>query len=182
MFSSVIPVSILNGRQSSMIAFPSWMGKNSTHSKRARLLTQLHNHVALKYAVFYMRFYANYLTVPQHRRRHFNRIIWACSRIWWVPRLWVDRPMGFHRCWRYGDWLIWLIDWLIQTYTSYDLTREDGESIMELGMWPNSTNHMSKVDSKVKAALTRAYNKSQHCRAYHESVDVMAKGDRGAVD
>lgn len=41
----------------------------------------------------------------------------------------------------------------------YHLLREDLESLVELTTWPGRKNPMDSVGGKVKAALTRAYNK-----------------------
>ncbi|KAJ4438820.1 hypothetical protein ANN_14772, partial [Periplaneta americana] len=49
---------------------------------------------------------------------------------------------------------------------NYYLTREDIDSILELSLWPNQKDPMSQVDSKVKAALTRGYNKEGFMTPY----------------
>lgn len=41
----------------------------------------------------------------------------------------------------------------------YRLLREDIDSLIELSSWPGKKSPMDSIDSKVKAALTRAYNK-----------------------
>ena len=42
----------------------------------------------------------------------------------------------------------------------YALTKEDMDSVFELTQWPGMLDPLKNVNSKVKAALTRAYNKS----------------------
>ena len=41
----------------------------------------------------------------------------------------------------------------------YSLTRDDFDTILELATWPGQKDPMSLIDSKVKAAVTRAFNK-----------------------
>jgi replication factor C subunit 1 len=48
----------------------------------------------------------------------------------------------------------------------YSLTRDDFDTIIELATWPNQKDLMSAIDSKVKAAFTRAYNKESHMNPF----------------
>lgn len=41
----------------------------------------------------------------------------------------------------------------------YSLLREDLDNLLEVSQWPDRENPMKDVDSKVKAAFTRQYNK-----------------------
>jgi replication factor C subunit 1 len=41
----------MNGHLRSQIAFPSWLGKNSTTNKRIRLMQQLASHARLQYVL-----------------------------------------------------------------------------------------------------------------------------------
>ena len=46
----------------------------------------------------------------------------------------------------------------------YDLTREDFDSVLEASTWPNSTDPMSHVESKVVTGSTSgSVNKSMQC-------------------
>lgn len=47
----------------------------------------------------------------------------------------------------------------LATLKEYHLLREDIDSLIELTSWPGKKNPFDSVESKVKAALTRAYNK-----------------------
>uniref|UniRef100_A0A6G1S1D1 Replication factor C subunit 1 n=1 Tax=Hypotaenidia okinawae TaxID=2861861 RepID=A0A6G1S1D1_9GRUI len=49
---------------------------------------------------------------------------------------------------------------------SYCLMKEDIENIMEISMWGGKPSPFSKLDPKVKAAFTRAYNKEAHLTPY----------------
>lgn len=63
-------------------------------------------------------------------------------------------------------------------YNAYDLTRDDADAIIsELSNWPaTSEDTMKHVDTKTKAALTRAYNKTSHSLPYELAPEEMAKG------
>lgn len=65
----------------------------------------------------------------------------------------------------------------IEKLENYCLRREDIESIIELTLWSNQKDPMSRVESKVKAALTRAYNKEGFCLPY--SLGTVTKGKKG---
>lgn len=47
----------------------------------------------------------------------------------------------------------------LEIMREYRISREDIESLVELSSWPGVKNPLDAVESKVKAALTRAYNK-----------------------
>ena len=44
----------------------------------------------------------------------------------------------------------------------YCLTRDDFDTILELSTWPGQKDLLALIDSKTKAAFTRAYNKESH--------------------
>lgn len=62
----------------------------------------------------------------------------------------------------------------------YRLLREDLESLVELSTWPGTKSPMDSVDSKVKAALTRAYNKE--VAPYTYSTVVGVKKSKASYD
>ena len=43
--------------------------------------------------------------------------------------------------------------------SQYALLREDLDNLLEVTQWPNSVDPMKCIESKVKAAFTRSYNK-----------------------
>lgn len=47
----------------------------------------------------------------------------------------------------------------LEVMREYRISREDIDGLIELTAWPGVKNPMEAVESKVKAALTRAYNK-----------------------
>uniref|UniRef100_A0A8C3B0R9 Replication factor C subunit 1 n=1 Tax=Cyclopterus lumpus TaxID=8103 RepID=A0A8C3B0R9_CYCLU len=65
----------------------------------------------------------------------------------------------------------------VQLLDNYQLVKEDVDSIMEVSLWGGQTDPYSKLDSKVKAAFTRAYNREVHLTPY--SLHVVKKGRRG---
>lgn len=79
------------------------------------------------------------------------------------------------------DYLSHIRDALVQPLTSqgvegiqdvvafmdaYYLMKEDFENIMEISSWGGKPSPFSKLDPKVKAAFTRAYNKEVHLTPY----------------
>lgn len=51
------------------------------------------------------------------------------------------------------------VDEALSVLKEYRLLREDIDSLIELTTWPGKKNPMDAIEGKVKAALTRAYNK-----------------------
>ena len=47
-YSSVVPGEMMRGNMSSMVQFPSWLGKNSSQNKQDRILSELRSHMCLK--------------------------------------------------------------------------------------------------------------------------------------
>ncbi len=43
--------------------------------------------------------------------------------------------------------------------SQYALLREDLDNLLEVCQWPNSSDPMKSIESKVKASFTRTYNK-----------------------
>ncbi|KAL9692197.1 hypothetical protein quinque_015730 [Culex quinquefasciatus] len=64
----------------------------------------------------------------------------------------------------------------------YRLLREDLESLVELTSWPKKKSPMDAVDGKVKAALTRAYNKEVAPYTYSVVNAVKKKKSEAADD
>lgn len=47
----------------------------------------------------------------------------------------------------------------VQAMDFYKLLREDLDNLLEITTWPNQPDPMKSIESKVKAAFTRSYNK-----------------------
>jgi replication factor C subunit 1 len=162
LLSAVLPVSTIGGHLSAQLAFPTWLGRNSTRNKRARLLQQLHAHMALRCA---------------QRTHAFMHVFVSCScdqqslLLDYVPllRTSLTRPLTNAAGGEAG------VSTVLAIYDAYELTRDDADTIVtELGTWPGAA--APAVEPKVKAALTRAFNKSAHCLPYALAIDQMAKG------
>uniref|UniRef100_A0A665WN74 Replication factor C subunit 1 n=1 Tax=Echeneis naucrates TaxID=173247 RepID=A0A665WN74_ECHNA len=67
----------------------------------------------------------------------------------------------------------------VQLLDDYQLIKEDVDSIMEISVWGGQPDPYSRLDSKVKAAFTRAYNKEVHLTPY--SLQAVKKGRRGGA-
>ncbi|KRZ07673.1 Replication factor C subunit 1 [Trichinella zimbabwensis] len=70
----------------------------------------------------------------------------------------------------------------VEQCQAYDLTREDVEAMMELGIWPNRPDPMSSVASKSKAAFTRAFNSSNHLLPYSNDAATVGKRKKMMFD
>lgn len=57
----------------------------------------------------------------------------------------------------------------------YRLLREDIDALIELTSWPGKKNPMDAVEGKVKAALTRAYNKEVSPYTYTATAAIKKK-------
>ncbi|VDD87833.1 unnamed protein product [Enterobius vermicularis] len=55
----------------------------------------------------------------------------------------------------------------------YDLTREDSDTIADVGTWSEMEDYRKKISTKVKSALTRTINKHSHSLPY--SMDEVPK-------
>ncbi|XP_041974290.1 replication factor C subunit 1 [Aricia agestis] len=130
MYSSVIPGHHCSGRMCGQIQFPGWLGRNSRANKLKRLAQEIHAHTRLSTTGSKSSIYLDYST-------HLRDAV--------VNPLIKDRNDG--------------IDQALNVLESYRLVREDLDSLTELSLWPGQRNPMLLIDSKVKAAMTRTYNK-----------------------
>ncbi|KAB0393657.1 hypothetical protein E2I00_003483, partial [Balaenoptera physalus] len=96
------------------------------------------------------------------------------------------------------DYLSHIRDALVQPLTSqgiegvqdvvalmdtYYLMKEDFENIMEISSWGDRPSPFSKLDPKVKAAFTRAYNKEVHLIPYSlQAVKIHRHSTGPALD
>ncbi|PSN56812.1 Replication factor C subunit 1 [Blattella germanica] len=145
MYSSVIPGSIMEGHLTTQINFPAWFGKNSKSNKFSRLTQELYMHMSLSISGSRRSLSLDYL--QNIRDALVNPLIKEGADG-------VPQTLGFMQ--------------------NYYLMREDLDSVMELTQWPQQKDPMSLVESKVKAALTRAYNKEGIMTPY--SIIQVKKG------
>ncbi len=116
-----------------MPAFPSWFGKNSKSGRTDRILQELQKHMRIKISANKIGVGMDYLSVLKEM---------------------LSKPLIK----RGSDG----IEDVLNIMNEYNLTRDDFDTILELSTWPGSKDPMAMIDSKVKAAFTRAYNKESH--------------------
>ncbi|RZF43766.1 hypothetical protein LSTR_LSTR009189 [Laodelphax striatellus] len=147
-FSSVVPGDVLKGHMGGQINFPAWLGKNSSKNKMDRLQQELLVHTRLRVS-------ASKEAINLDYSQHLRDLI--------------VRPLLEHGT----DG----VSQSLEALKNYDLLKDDLDSLTELCRWPNSKDPMAKVESKVKASFTRAYNKSAAPPPY--AVAAVAKKGRG---
>ncbi|KAI5088040.1 replication factor C subunit 1 [Silurus meridionalis] len=150
-YASVLPGELMRGYMSQFPTFPSWLGKFSSTGKHSRIVQELSSHMSLKTLSSKGAINLDYL--PYMRTA-------------------LLQPLQCHGA-EGASQSVKLID-------DYDIIKEDFDSIMEISTWGGQPDPYSKLDSKVKAAFTRAYNKKSHLTPY--SLQVVKKGRKGAVD
>lgn len=128
-FATVIPGEKLHG-SIGLPAFPGWFGKNSKQGRVDRILQELQKHMRMHISANKIGVGLDYLSVLKNM---------------------LSKPLIRHG----ADG----IDQVIKVMNEYSLTRDDFDTILELSTWPGSKDPMSMIDSKVKAAFTRTYNK-----------------------
>ena len=145
-FSSVMPGEYMSGHIMGQINFPGWLGKNSRSSKRCRLAQEIHDHTRLRTS-------GSRLSV---------RLDYAPFLLDKIVKPLIDKGLEG-------------IEESLATIKEYHLLREDIDSLIELTTWPGKKGPMDKVDGKVKAALTRAYNKEVLAYSYSATAGVKKK-------
>ncbi|KAJ3020651.1 hypothetical protein HKX48_000445 [Thoreauomyces humboldtii] len=133
--STVRPCFFTHGRMSGgMTPFPQWFGKNSSQTKATRQLKEIQSHMRTHVSGTKRDVRLTYLPVL-------------------APAL--AKPLITEK----QDAIEGVIDFMDE----YWLTRDDWDSVMELGMGTIGTKALSsKIDTNVKTAFTRAYNKGTH--------------------
>ncbi|KAJ8020368.1 Replication factor C subunit 1 [Holothuria leucospilota] len=149
-FASVLPGEYMRGHMGGMINFPSWLGKNSSRGKSHRLLQELQTHMRMSASSSLQSINQEYL--PQLRKRLTDPLLVLGS-----------------------DGTTEVVDLL----NSYDLTREDFDNILELTQYSGFKEPMKSVPPKVKAAFTRAFNKSSHLNPYGIDIGTKPKSRKG---
>lgn len=74
------------------------------------------------------------------------------------------------------------IEEALSVIKEYHLLREDIDALVELTAWPGKKSPMDRVDGRVKAALTRAYNKEIAPYSYSAANTVKKKKAAAADD
>ncbi|XP_038948447.1 replication factor C subunit 1 isoform X7 [Rattus norvegicus] len=136
-YASVVPGELMRGYMSQFPSFPSWLGKHSSTGKHDRTVQDLSLHMSL-------RTYSSKRTVNMDYLSHIRDAL--------VRPLTSQGVEGVQR-------VVTLMD-------TYYLVKEDFDNIMEVSSWGGKPSTFSKLDPKVKAAFTRAYNKEAHLTPY----------------
>ncbi|XP_045429343.1 replication factor C subunit 1 isoform X5 [Pipistrellus kuhlii] len=136
-YASVLPGELMRGYMTQFPTFPSWLGKHSSTGRHDRLVQDLALHMSL-------RTYSSKRTVNMDYLSHIRDAL--------VQPLASQGVEGVQE-------VVALMD-------AYYLTKEDFENIMEMSSWGGKSSPFSKLDPKVKAAFTRAYNKEAHLTPY----------------
>ncbi|XP_028621086.1 replication factor C subunit 1 isoform X3 [Grammomys surdaster] len=136
-YASVLPGELMRGYMTQFPSFPSWLGKHSSTGKHDRIVQDLALHMSL-------RTYSSKRTVNMDYLSHIRDAL--------VRPLTSQGVEGVQH-------VVTLMD-------TYYLMKEDFENIMEVSSWGGKPSAFSKLDPKVKAAFTRAYNREAHLTPY----------------
>ncbi|XP_054713942.1 replication factor C subunit 1-like isoform X2 [Uloborus diversus] len=152
-FASVVPGDLLCGNLRQMINFPAWLGKNSNRNHMDRVLQELHVHMRMKITGNKTDVNLEYL--PLLKRALTKPLI--NSEQEGIPDV-------------------------LKTMEYYHLLREDFDSVIDLSLWPNQIDPRSKINTKVKAAFTRTYNKECSKNPYAVTNVKKKKGSAANAD
>ncbi|KAI1210292.1 replication factor RFC1 C terminal domain-containing protein [Annulohypoxylon truncatum] len=142
-FSTVRPASFVAGQ---LIGsnFTSWLGNNSKYGKLGRYIREIHSHMRLRSSGDHHEIRQQYLPV-----------LW--TRL--IKRLADEGKES--------------VEEVINLMDSYFLTREDFDSIKELGVGPQDEEHVA-IDTQTKATFTRLYNVMSHPIPFMKASSVVA--------
>uniref|UniRef100_A0AAY5KTK9 Replication factor C subunit 1 n=1 Tax=Esox lucius TaxID=8010 RepID=A0AAY5KTK9_ESOLU len=147
-YSSVLPGELMRGYMKSFPVFPGWLGKFSSTNKHARIIQELASHMSLKTLSSRQAVALDYLP-------HLRSALLA--------------PLQGQGSEGAGQ--------AVQLLDDYQMVREDVDSLMEISLWGGQPDPYAKLDPKVKAAFTRAYNRETHLTPY--SLQPIKKARRG---
>lgn len=150
-FSSLLPGEYLVGHMGGQINFPAWLGKNSKRGKLDRLSQEIQAHTRLKVSGSKEAINLDYSYVLK------EKVIRPLLR---------DGSEG--------------VDESLSILKEYSLLREDLDSLSELTAWPGVEDPFTKIESKVKSAFTRAYNKNPPVTPF--TINAAVKKGRGTSD
>ncbi|KFQ56375.1 Replication factor C subunit 1, partial [Nestor notabilis] len=151
-YASVLPGELMRGSMSQFPVFPSWLGKFSSTGKHDRIIQELGMHMSLR---------------TQTGKRTVNMEYLSYLRDALVQPLKDFGADGVQQAITFMD--------------SYCLMKEDIENIMEISMWGGKPSPFSKLDPKVKAAFTRAYNREVHLTPYSLSSVKISRRQSGSM-
>ncbi|EDV47831.1 replication factor C subunit 1 [Drosophila erecta] len=153
-FSSVLPGEHMCGHFTGQINFPGWLGKNSKSGKRARLAQELHDHTRVCTSASRLSVRLDYAPFL------LNNIVRPLAK---------DGQEG--------------VPAALEAMKDYHLLREDLDLLVELTSWPGKKSPLDAVDGRVKAALTRSYNKEVMAYSYSAQAGIKKKkSEAGGAD
>ncbi|XP_060516743.1 replication factor C subunit 1 [Cylas formicarius] len=129
LFSTAIPSHYMSGSLE-RVNFPAWFGKNSKRSKVMRILSELHSHTRTTTSGDKMSIKLDYAVPLYHSI---------------VKPLLTEGVNGISKS--------------LDVMKSYSLLREDLNNLVDLCQGFGNKNIFNDVESRVKSAFTRAYNK-----------------------
>ncbi|KAM5271711.1 replication factor C subunit 1 [Ctenodactylus gundi] len=151
-YASVLPGELMRGHMTQFPSFPSWLGRHSSTGRHDRVVQDLALHMSL-------RTYSSKRTVNVDYLSHLRDAL--------------VQPLAAHGVDGVQD-AVALMD-------TYYLMKEDFENIMEISSWGGKPSSFSKLDPKVKAAFTRAYNRESHLPPYALQVVKTSRPSTGPM-
>ncbi|KAI1480795.1 DNA replication factor C, large subunit [Daldinia eschscholtzii] len=142
-FSTVRPSSFVAGQLLGS-NFTSWLGNNSKYGKLGRYIREIHSHMRLRSSGDHHEIRQQYLPV-----------LWA--RL--IKRLADEGKES--------------VEEVIDLMDSYFLTREDFDSIKELGVGPQDEGNVD-IETQTKSTFTRLYNARSHPIPFMKASSVVA--------
>nr|XP_046918061.1 replication factor C subunit 1-like [Dermatophagoides farinae] len=156
-FSTVMPGAYMRSENGlGFPQFPQFMGKLSTTNKNNRITEELASHMKLSVNGSKQSIVMDYLEP--------------------IKTIIIDSLKNLDK----ESAITNVIDLLEQ----YSLTKEDMDSILEFSLWAGEQDPMKTIDSKIKAALTRSYNKKDFALPYardndYRNVTTKSSGKKG---
>ncbi|KAJ6655370.1 hypothetical protein lerEdw1_005428 [Lerista edwardsae] len=150
-YSSVLPGELMRGYMQQFPNFSSWLGKFSSTRKHDRIIQELSMHMSLRTHASKRAVNLDYLSYLR------DAIVRPLTRL---------GTEGVQDAVTFMD--------------SYCLMKEDVENIMEITSWGGKPSAFSKLDSKIKSAFTRSYNKEVHLAPY--SLQMVKSSKRRAAN
>jgi len=156
MLSCVIPSEFISGGIGQRIEFPQWLGKHSKRGRLDRILQELQSHMRLSTSSSKLAMNLDYIP-------HLRKVL--------------TKPLMTQE----SDGISSGVSRVIQVMEDYDLTKEDWDSVIELGQFEGFKDPVASIPSKVKSAFTRTYNKESHKTPYAIRA-APKKGRKGGAE
>jgi len=156
LMSTVLPCSVNSGRMFGRIEFPAFMGKLSTTGKNRRLLSEIKFHSSV--------------STGGASERSFNLDYLTYLKQQIMSPLLEQSSSGEQ-----------LVENCTKLLNDYDLLKDDFDSILQLTSY-SGVNPYTQVDSKVKSAFTRNFNKGAHNLPYQQQIGGKKQSKRNATN